>query len=112
MVHFGRTEIARIHFDELVPVEVRVCEGKIQELSDGMSLAGADHIVIGGILLQNSPHGADIVGRVAPVAASVHVSYVKFVLQAELDVSNGACDFSGYESFATARRFMVKQNST
>src|SRR5271155_836300 len=103
MVHFGRTEIARIHFGELVPVEIRNCEGQIQEFPDGMSLPGADNKVIGGILLQNGPHSAGIVRRLAPVAASVHGSYVEFFLQAELDVSNGACDFSGYKGFAAAR---------
>src|ERR1019366_3547922 len=110
MIGFGRAEVPRIDLDELMPVKMCVRECKIEEFSNAMSLTSADDVIIGDILLEHHPHGTDIIRRVAPVPARLHVSNVELVLQSELDVRNRAGDLPRHESLAATWRLMVEQN--
>ena len=54
--------------DVLFPVQVSVGEGGFEEFLDGVGLAGCDHVVGGGVLLEHEPHGFDVFFGIAPVA--------------------------------------------
>ena len=68
-IHFRRTVILRILNNMLIVIQSKMVKGKLAKLTDGMGLTGANHVIIGLILLKHEPHGLDIVTRKAPVVA-------------------------------------------
>jgi len=86
-------------------------EGPFNEFTHGVSFAGGDDVVVGDVLLQHPPHRAHVILGVAPVAFRVEVAQIQGLLQAQVDVGDGAGDLAGDEGFATNRRFVVEQDA-
>ena len=83
---------------EALPVVVAGArERGVEELADGVGLAGRDHVVVGDVLLQHQPHRLDVVAGEAPVARGVEVAERDRVLQAELDPRQRVGDLAGDE---------------
>src|SRR5438874_13421788 len=76
-----------------------------------MRLSGGDDEIVGGILLQDAPHGLNVVAGKAPVAACVQVAEVELALKAETDSSHGASDFSGDKGFTAAGRLVIEEQA-
>src|SRR3546814_17229254 len=74
-------------------------------------LAGGNDIVLRAVLLQHHPLHPDVVLRVAPVAKGIEVAHEQAALQALRDVRAPARDLSGNEGFASARAFVIIQDS-
>ena len=75
-----------------------------------MGLAGGHHVVVGLVLLEHQPHGADVVAGESPVALGVEVAHDQFLLQALLDASGPQRDLAGHERLAAARAFVIEQD--
>lgn len=110
-VHFGGAEVAGVNADVVVPVHVEVAKGFVQEFTDGMGFAGADDEVIGAVVLEDFPHGGNVIGGVTPIAAGIEVAEVEEVLFAGADGGEGAGDFAGDEGFAAAGGFVVEEDA-
>src|SRR5258708_5810110 len=54
-------------------VETRQRESHLAKLADRMSLTGGHHVIIRHFLLEHHPHGFDVIGGVAPIAAGFEV---------------------------------------
>src|SRR5688572_20108670 len=76
-----------------------------------MRFTGGNDIVFRDGGLHHEPHGFHIISGITPVAASLEVSKVKLFLQAELNASRGAGNFSGHKGLTPTLTFMVKENS-
>ena len=74
--------------DVVLPVEADVGEGELAELAHRVGLAGADHVVVGLVLLEHQPHGLDVVAGEAPVALGVEVAEAQLVDLPELDLGD------------------------
>src|SRR5438105_2027495 len=61
IVDFGGAEVARIDFDVAGPIEAAAIGGEVEELLDGMRLAGGDDVIVGAVGLEHQPHGFDVV---------------------------------------------------
>ena len=85
-------------------------EGGVEELADGVGLAGGDHVVVGDVLLEHQPHGLDVVAREAPVACGVEVAERDRVLQAELDARQRVRDLAGDELQTALLALVVEQD--
>jgi len=71
-----------------------------------MGLARADD-VIGGIgLLEDKPHGFDVVGGIAPVSAGVDIAGIEAFGPAGKDGGQAAGDLAGDKRFAPAGGFV------
>src|SRR2546426_938754 len=73
-VDLRRTEITRIDFHMVVPVEPYQTERGSNEIFNGVRLAGGDHIVVGGWLLEHEPHSLDVLRCVTPVPLRLEIS--------------------------------------
>jgi len=109
--NLGGTFIAGVVFDILLPVETGAGEGDLAELFHAVGLVGADHVVVGFILLEHHPHHLDVFLGVAPVALRVEIAEVDVVLDAGLDATDGAGDLASHEGFAAARGFVIEENA-
>ncbi len=67
-VDLGRAQEALVDDDVLLPVEPGRLEGQPAQLAHLVGLPGRDDVVAGRVLLEHEPHGAHVVGGVAPVA--------------------------------------------
>ena len=81
-IHLGRTIELRVDDHVLLPIQPDVIERNLAKLPHGVRLAGGDHVVVGVILLEHQPHGVDVIGRIAPVAAGFQVAQAQLVLPA------------------------------
>ena len=86
-------------------------EGELTELTDGVTLAGGEHVVVGLVLLEDAPHALHVVAGVAPVADGVEVAEVEAVIYAHLDADDGARDLPGDEGVAAARGLVVEEDA-
>src|SRR6266550_7892073 len=66
-VHFRWTFVARVMFDELLPVEINMSEGGLAKFAYRMRLVSSENKIIAVVLLQHLPHPRDIFRRVTPV---------------------------------------------
>src|SRR5687768_14099359 len=73
VVDLGGSKVSWIDFDVVVPVEVGVSEGDIEEIADAVGLAGRDYEIIGSVLLKHQPHGLDVVAGESPIADGIEV---------------------------------------
>lgn len=101
----------RINDNEFLPIEPDMVEGDLYEFANGVGFAGADDIVIRGVLLKHEPHGADIIASEAPVPAGIEVTEAKFGLESELDLCDSIGDFASDELKSPAGRFMVEEDA-
>src|ERR1035438_10497511 len=76
-----------------------------------MGFTGTDYVVVRRILLEHEPHGADIVGSIAPIAPGFEVAEVELVLDTVLDLGDGAGNLAGDEGLAAARGLVVEENA-
>src|ERR1035437_7323305 len=60
-------------------------EGKLDELTDGMCLAGRHDVVVGLVLLEHEIHCFDVVPSMTPVAHCIDVAEIETVLLALRD---------------------------
>ena len=74
VIDFGRPKQRRIDLHVLLPVEADVRERDLDEFSHRMADAGGDDVVVGAVLLQHQPHGADVVAGKPPVAVRVEIA--------------------------------------
>lgn len=86
-------------------------EGELTELTDGVTLASGEHVVVGLVLLEDAPHALHVVAGVAPVADGVEVAEVEAVVYAHLDADDGARNLPGDEGVAAARGLVVKEDA-
>ena len=70
-IDFGGAEVALIEVDVVLPAQVYVAEGDLEEFFDGVGFTCGDDVVFWLFLLEHEPHGFDIVFGVAPVAFGV-----------------------------------------
>src|SRR6185295_831448 len=110
-VDLGGPDQGGVDDDVLLPVQADVAEGDLEVFADGMVLAGGDDEVVGGLLLEHEPHGADVVAGVAPVAFGVDVAEAELLLEAELDGRDGVGDLAGDELLAAAGAFVVEEDA-
>src|SRR6266480_3406032 len=81
-VHFQRTEVSFGHLHVTLPIQTRISKCFLDEFTNRVGFAGADHEIIRGILLQDLPHRFHILGRVAPVAGRIKISQVERIFTA------------------------------
>ncbi|MNL28762.1 hypothetical protein D3C87_1504210 [compost metagenome] len=74
-------------------------------------LAGSDHEIFSGILLQHHPLHTHVIFGVAPVAQRIHIAQMQAAFETLSDIGDSAGDLAGDKGFTTAWRFMVKQNA-
>jgi GDPmannose 4,6-dehydratase len=112
LLHLGGPHEARVLRDVLRPVvDADVGEREVEEVADGVGLAGGDDVVVGLVLLQHAPHRLDVVAGVAPVAARVDVAERQLVLQAVVDARHGPTDLARDELLAASRRLVVEEDA-
>ena len=109
-VHLGRPLESGVAHDVLLPVEPDMVEGHLHQLAHAVGFAGADHVVLGGRLLQHPPHRVDVIAGVAPVPASVEIAQPKLGGQAVLDAGDPVGDLAGDELDPPPRRLVVEQD--
>ena len=63
-------------------------KASVEQLPDGVGLAGGDDVVVGLVLLEHEPHGLAEVAGEAPVPGRVEVAQGELLLQAELDAGH------------------------
>src|SRR5436190_17934553 len=78
--------------DQLPP---DLAEGELDELAHRLALAGGQHVVVGGRLLQHPPHALDVVAGMAPVAPGGEVAEIEAVLPAGGDRRDRPGDLAG-----------------
>ena len=110
-VDFRRSRVLRVELDEVAIVELDAREGQLEKLAHGMRLAGRHHVVVGLLLLEHQPHGADVVAGESPVALGVEVPHDELLLQAFLDSRGAQGDLAGHERLAAPGAFVVEQDS-
>ena len=111
VIDLGGTEILGVDFNVLVPVEIEITEGFLEEFAYRIGLAGSNYEVAGLVLLEHEPHGFDVIASETPVAPGVKIAEIELLLQAHFDAAQGPGDLTGNESFATAGRFMVEEDT-
>ena len=126
LFHFGGAEEAFVDFDDCssgggvdafflqsgtFPAQFYAGAAECQsgELAHAVVFAGGNHKVVGCVLLQNQPHAFHIVGSVTPVAASVQIAQIEFVLASGGDGGGGKGDFACNEVFAAAFALVVEE---
>src|SRR5262249_59550727 len=62
-------------------------------------------------LRQSPPHSLNIVSRMAPIAFGIQIPKKKRFLSTELNSCDCTANFSGDESLAADRAFMIEQDS-
>src|SRR5574344_703266 len=111
LIDFGRTQIARVAFDVLLPVEIHAGKGLLEKLLHRVHFAGRENELVGLVVLQDLPPSLDIVAGIAPVAQGIDVAHVELVLKAHLDAPDGARDLARHKGLAAARRLVVEKNA-
>jgi hypothetical protein len=110
-VDLGRPEESRVDDHQLGPVlDADPGEGDVQELADGVRLAGGHHVVVAGRRLQHPPHRLYVVAGEPPVPLGVQVAQPQFLGQPELDPGHPIRHLAGDELPAPPRRLMVEQD--
>src|SRR5882724_6737772 len=110
-IDFRRAEIAWVNVNELLPIEIKQFKNFIEELANGMRLAGRDYKVVRLDSLQHEPHRLDVITGVSPVALRVEVSKEQLLLQTFLDARRGPGDLAGDKCLAAAWALVVKQDA-
>ena len=80
-VDLGRALVARVVFYELLPIQINVREGRLDELAHSVRFTGSQHEVVAFAELHNSPHAFDVLRRVSPIAFCVQIAEEQFLLQ-------------------------------
>ena len=62
-----------------------MCESRDDKVSDAVSRASSNYIIIWFILLQHEPHGLNVVPRETPITLRIKVAQYQLILQALLD---------------------------
>ena len=110
-VDLGGTHEPRVLPDQVLPVvDADVAERGVEEVTDGVRLAGGDHVVAGLRLLHHQPHRLDVVAGEAPVALGVEVAHRDVLLETELDPGDGHAHLAGHELGSAARRLVVEED--
>src|SRR5690554_4368774 len=127
-VDLGRPEVAQVDRDQRLagrrvepdlvdprpppddpPADHR--EGGLDELAHRARLAGRQHVVVRGVLLEDPPHPLGVVARVPPVAPGVEVAQVEPALQPVVDRRHRPGDLAGDEGLAAHRALVVEQDA-
>jgi hypothetical protein len=101
----------RVDLQVIVHLQPGVAEGDLAHLAYGHGAAGGDDVVVGLVLLQHQPHGADVVAGVAPVALDVDVAEPQLADQPAFDPSHRIGDLAGDELDAAQRALVVEQDA-
>src|SRR5690606_13206315 len=72
-------------------------EGEVDEVPDARGAAGGDHVVVGVLVPEHPVHRLHVVGRVAPVPASVEVAEVQHARPPGGDAGHPEGDLAGDE---------------
>ncbi|GCL78222.1 hypothetical protein ExPCM14_04028 [Escherichia coli] len=91
--------------------DAQLCRRHFHELTHGVLNAGGNNEIFRLFLLQHHPLHFYVVFGVAPVTQGIHIAEIQARLQPLGDVGDCAGDFAGNESLATARGFMVEENT-
>src|SRR4051812_29669601 len=75
-IHLRRPEVPRIYFHPFAPIEIRARERRFHKFANRMRLTGADHVIVGLVLLEHKPHGPNKIGSVSPVSPRVKVAQI------------------------------------
>src|SRR5438094_254555 len=111
MLNFCWPLITWVVFDEFSPVNIDMGKGCFCEFSYGVCLTCGNDKIVAFLVLQNSPHCFDVLGRVAPISFRIQVSQKQFMLQSMFNGRDGARDLASDESFAPPGAFMIEQNA-
>src|SRR5262245_48040020 len=76
-----------------------------------MGLTRRENIIIRFAFLHNAPHSLNIVACMAPIALSIQIPKTKRLLFTQLNSCDCTANFSGNESLAADRAFMIEQYS-
>src|SRR6201991_3311459 len=87
-----------------------VSEGRFDEFTHRVCLAGGKNIIVWLVLLQDEPHSLDKIARVAPVAYCVEVPEKQFLLKPAIDRGDGARDLAGNKGLAPNGALVIEQN--
>src|SRR5262245_23727311 len=68
------SEEAAVGHHVIGPVTANVTECNLAERTNGIGLAGSNHVVVGNVALQHFMHGCNVVPGKAEVAANINVS--------------------------------------
>src|SRR5207248_6752861 len=96
---------------ELLVVESDTGEGQAAEFADAGGAAGGDDEVFGLGLLEDAPHGVDVVAGEPPVAFGFKVAELEFLLDSLLDSGHAVGDLAGDELDAAQRRLVIEQDA-
>ena len=96
-VDLGGSQEALVDDDMLLPVEPRCLEGQPAQLADLVRLPRRDDEVVGRVLLDHEPHGAHVVGGVAPVALGVEVAERQLLVEVVRDTRHTVGHFARHE---------------
>jgi hypothetical protein len=92
-------------FYELLPIQIGVGEGRVDELTHSVRFASCQHEVVAFAELHNSPHPFDVLRRVSPIAFCVKVAEKQFLLHAVLNGSDVRAKFCDLRKFRRAAGF-------
>ena len=102
---------ALVDDDVLLPVEPGCLEGQPAQLAHLVGLPGRDDEVAGRVLLEHEPHGADVVGGVAPVALGVEVAQRQLLVEVVRDTCHTVGHLARHELEAAPGRLVVEQDA-
>src|SRR5580658_350771 len=92
-------------------IDAGMTEGNLQEIMDGIALAGSDDVVVRFVLLKHEPHGANVVTGEAPVTTNLHVAQGQYLLASQCDPCYRPGDLARQKLESAARGFMVEQDA-
>src|SRR6266516_3816976 len=112
LVNFGRPVELWVDLHIALPVvDAHVRKGRNDEVTDAVSRASGNHIVIRLILLKHLPHRLNVVSRKAQIALRVEVAQYQLILLAYLDSRYTSAYFARHEFVAPTTGFMIEQYS-
>ncbi len=73
-----------------------------------MSLAGGQHIVVGIVLLQDTPHPIDKISRMSPISLCIEIANIELRLLAVMNGRHRARNLSRNEGLAACRPLVIE----
>mmetsp|Transcript_42810 Transcript_42810/g.130196 ORF Transcript_42810/g.130196 Transcript_42810/m.130196 type:complete len:369 (+) Transcript_42810:193-1299(+) len=86
-------------------------ESLLHELTNRVSLASRQHVIISLILLKHHPHALNIVAGMAPIALGINIAKVQAFVNLLLNPRHSCSDLTCHECAATTRRLVVEKDT-
>src|SRR5208337_3570206 len=94
----------------VLPVQLELREGQVDQILHAVSLSGGYYVVVRPVLLKHQPHGLNIVAGIPPVSSCFKVSNPQLFRQSQLDPCCGMTDFSAHKFKTSPGGLMVEKN--